>query len=72
MSVKNRALPCRKRMVRANGLVNSYWSAATAVVKIGYRPKTIPLNDDLGSIVATPEIAARLRAGEHIKPDWRL
>jgi hypothetical protein len=62
MSVKNRALPCRKRMVRASGLVNSSWIAATAVVKAGYRPKTIPLDDDLGSIVATPEIAARLRA----------
>jgi hypothetical protein len=31
-------------------------------VKAGYRPKTVPLNDDRGDVVATPEIAARCRA----------
>lgn len=54
--------PGRKRMVRANGRVNAYWVASPAAVKAGYRPKTIPLNDDRGDVVATPEIAARCRA----------
>ena len=31
-------------------------------MKAGYRPKTVPLNDDGGDVVATPEIAARYRA----------
>ena len=31
-------------------------------MKAGYRPKTVPLNDDRGDVVATPEIAARCRA----------
>jgi hypothetical protein len=54
--------PGRKRMVRANGRVNVYWVAAPAAVKAGYRPKTVPLNDDPGDVVATAEIAARCRA----------
>ena len=54
--------PGRKRMVRANGRVNAYWVASPAAVKAGYRPKTVPLNDDGGDVVATPEIAARCRA----------
>jgi hypothetical protein len=54
--------PGRKRMVRANGRVNAYWVASPAAVKAGYRPKTVPLNDDRGDVVATPEIAARCRA----------
>ena len=49
-------------MVRANGRVNVYWVAAPAAVKAGYRPKTVPLNDDAGDVVATREIAARCRA----------
>jgi hypothetical protein len=51
--------PGRKRMVRANGRVNVYWVASPTAVKAGYRPKTVPLLDDPGEIVATPEIAAR-------------
>jgi hypothetical protein len=54
--------PGRKRMVRANGRVNAYWVASPAAVKAGYRPKTVPLNDDRGDVVAAPEIAARCRA----------
>jgi hypothetical protein len=54
--------PGRKRMVRANGRINVYWVASPAAVKAGYRPKTVPLNDDRGDVVATPEIAARCRA----------
>ena len=54
--------PGRKRMVRANGRVNVYWVAAPAAVKAGYRPKTVPLNDDPGDVVATMEIAARCRS----------
>ena len=49
-------------MVRANGRVNAYWVASPAAVKAGYRPKTVPLNDDRGDVVATPQIAARCRA----------
>jgi hypothetical protein len=40
--------PGRKRTVRANGRVNAYWVASPAAVKAGYRPKTVPLNDDRG------------------------
>jgi hypothetical protein len=54
--------PGRKRMVRANGRINVYWVAAPAAVKAGYRPKTVPLNDDPGDVIATMEIAARCRA----------
>jgi hypothetical protein len=54
--------PGRKRMVRADGRINAYWVAAPAAVKAGYRPKTVPLNDDTGAVVATIEIAARCRA----------
>jgi hypothetical protein len=54
--------PGRKRMVRANARVNVYWVASPAAVKAGYRPKTVPLNDDPGDVVATLEIAARCRA----------
>ena len=53
--------PGRKRMVRHNGRVNVYWVASPAAVKAGYKPKTIPLTDDPGDVIATPEIAARCR-----------
>src|SRR5580704_4579655 len=51
--------PGRKRMLRPNGSIDAYWVAQPAAIKAGYRPKTVPLTDDPGGIVATPEIAAR-------------
>jgi hypothetical protein len=54
--------PGRKRMVRANGRANVYWVASPAAVKAGYRPKTVPLFEDPGDVVATAEIAGRCRA----------
>ena len=62
MIVDENHAPGRKRMVRANGRVNVYWVASPAAVKAGYRPKTVPLSNDQGEVVATPEIAARCRA----------
>jgi len=60
MEVDEMHAPGRKRMVR-RGRVDVYWVADPRAVRAGYSPKTVPLKDDPGDLLAPPEIAARCR-----------
>lgn len=62
--------PGLKRMKRSTGRVDLYWVADEALVKKGYRPKTVRLFGDWSDVGQAKEIAARCRVLNAEMLEW--